>query len=104
MAWTDDRALPQDAAFELFGRDVTYTPSGGSATTIRGIFRDAETGVDDLGLTVSTNQPILDVRGSDIPSVQLSADTFIVDAVSYSVADVLRDGEGLTRLRLVRTN
>jgi hypothetical protein len=92
-----------EPALRVFGVDVAYTPIGGSAATVRGIFDNAHRevilpGAD--GLAISTTGPRLDVLLTSIPNGPSRGDTFAHEGVTYRVNDVQPDGQGGARLVL----
>jgi len=88
-----DRAIFLDA--DVFGEEITYTPTGGSASTIEGIF-DNETQLEDVGGEVEfvVGRPRIMVRESDTPNAKAG------DSVVYEVTYVLGDGLGMRQLFL----
>ena len=84
----------------VFGTNVTVP--GSPVTVVRGIFDDAHFEVDNGITIVSTSEPQLHVRTSDVtgsPSV-LQGATVIISGDSYTVTDIQPDGTGMTLLRL----
>lgn len=98
----DWRALKsQNLDFQLayFGIDVTYTPSGGAASTKRGHL--------DTGPNAQLREPgifgTLRVRLADFTSPPLRGDVVAIDGINYRVAKDpadTRDGAGGTYLYL----
>ena len=83
-----------------FGESVTYTPNGGSDTTITAIFDNQYTGLDAGGsVEVSMVQPRLTVRTSDVPNIDQD-DAFTVRGTSYDIAVIMPDGTGITEIAL----
>jgi len=93
-----DRAIFLDA--DVFGEEITYTPTGGSASTIEGIF-DNETQLEDVGGEVEfvVGRPRIMVRESDTPNAK-AGDSVVINSVSYEVTYVLGDGLGMRQLFL----
>lgn len=83
----------------LDGREVTYTPDGGSPRIISGMLQEFSelTGGETVDVVVTT--PILSVRSADIPEIQ-TGDQFTVDGQDYEVAVIRPDNEGITELML----
>lgn len=83
-----------------FGVTASYTPSGGSATSITGIF-DNEVDEFDAGGTASfaVEIPRFLCRTSDVSSAA-EGDAIVIDSVTYSILSVFPDGQGMTSLRL----
>lgn len=85
-----------------FGVEASYTPvSGGSTSTIKGIFDAAFTAVD-LGLDVPVTSvgPQIVVRSSDLAASGRQGDTFVISGSTYKAIDVQPDGTGMTTVRL----
>lgn len=83
-----------------FGESVTYTPSGGSASTITGIFDKEYQAVDTGGeVAFAVEQPRLAVRTSDVASAA-EGDSVVISGVNYIVRVVMNDGTGLTDFAL----
>jgi hypothetical protein len=89
-----------DAADALFGddniaQDVTYTPAGGSAVTIRAALirpdRDLDVGV--AGLQVPSWRA--DVRAADLPSGAARGDTLDIGAETFTVRKIAYDAPRL---------
>lgn len=85
---------------EDFGEQVTYTPDGGSATTIIGIFDDpqASRNASEM-LEVTIPSPRLVCRTADVPNAA-DGDELTARGVDYIVRVVLTDGTGVTTLIL----
>lgn len=83
----------------LDGREVTYTPDGGSPRIVSGMLQEfAElTGGETVDVVVA--KPVLSVRTLDIPEIQ-AGDIFTIDSQDYEVAVVSPDNEGITELMM----
>ena len=83
----------------LDGREVTYTPDGGSSRTVSGMLQEFTelTGGETVDVVVA--KPVLSVRTIDIPEIQ-AGDTFTVGGSDYEVAVVSPDNEGITELMM----
>tara|TARA_Y100000004_G_scaffold54231_1_gene60399 strand:- start:1842 stop:2150 length:309 start_codon:yes stop_codon:yes gene_type:complete len=82
-----------------FADSITIT-IGGSATTIKGIFDNEMTTIDvgdNAGLTA--NQPKITVKTSDVTNADFG-DPVVINSVSYTVNNVLKDGTGITEIFL----
>lgn len=83
-----------------FGTAATYTPDGGAASTVNGIFDDPQASrnaTDLLDITIPAPQFVC--RTSDVSSVA-EGDALVVNSVSYTIRVVLTDGTGVTTLLL----
>jgi len=94
----DDRAIFFDV--DDFGVAATYTPSGGSAVTVNGIF-DHEYFAADAGgsVAVAIEQPRFLCRTADVASAA-EDDALTVNATNYTIKVVEDDGTGITNLVL----
>jgi hypothetical protein len=87
----------------------SYTPaSGGAAVAIDGIFRlptEDVLALNDVA-GISTRKPMLDIRASQVPSgVTIEQfGTVTVRGVSYTIADIRPDGDGLISLTLTASS
>lgn len=95
---------------QAFGEAATFTPAGGSALAITGIFFNGYAQRVDLldsGVGVTTVKPVLAVRteqfGSRLPR-QGDAISIASNGSSYVIKDVQPDGVGELRLELQRTD
>ena len=83
-----------------FGQTATYTPSGGSASTINGIFDNGDGFVDFGGsVGVTSDNPQFACRTSDVSSAS-EGDALVTGSVNYTVREILDDGTGMTILML----
>lgn len=83
-----------------FASSASYTPVGGSASTISGIFDDEHQSIDAGGLvTVSSSSPVFQTLTSSVPSAA-EGDTLVVSSTTYKVRVVMPDGTGTTMLQL----
>ena len=93
-----DRAAFVDV--DDFGVAATYTPAGGTALVIHGIF-DAEynAALGDIQALVATDQPQFLCRTSDVAAAR-HGDALAIGGASYVVVEVRPDGTGMTVLVL----
>jgi len=83
-----------------FGVSVTYTPSGGTATTIEGLFDSDFQEVDAGGaVTFAISVPRLLTLTSNVSNAA-EGDSVTIASVDYVVLSVFDDGQGMTELRL----
>jgi hypothetical protein len=90
-----DEDLGEFLDTDEFATAATYTPAGGSAKTVNGIF-DARY-FEALG--IDGTQPAFTCVASDVPDAA-RGDALVIDSVDYKVSGVEPDGTGLTVLRL----
>ena len=83
----------------LDGREIVYTPDGGSPRTVSGMLQEFTelTGGETVDVVVA--KPVLSVRTIDIPEIQ-AGDIFTIDSQGYEVAVVSPDNEGITELMM----
>jgi hypothetical protein len=93
------------------GISATYTPSGGSASTIKVILDDEYLSMIGLSVDVEGSQPIAYCKTSDVSSaahgdtLAFAAQTTLSNtqfkaATTYNVVGVQPDGTGITALTL----
>ena len=83
-----------------FGTAATYTPSGGSSTTVNGIFDNEFFEADAGGMVaVAIQQPRFQCRTSDV-SAAAEGDAITINSVAYIIRVVQPDGTGVTTLVL----
>jgi len=100
MAFIEDMQERDLALLQtLDGREITYTPDGGSPRVISGMLQEFSelTGGETVDVVVA--KPVLSVRTIDIPEIQ-AGDSFTVGGNDYEVAVVSPDNEGITELIL----
>lgn len=90
---------------DFFGLDdfadaATYTPVGGSASTIQGIFDNpqASRNATDL-MDVTIPAPQFVCRTADVPNAA-DGDAIVIRSVAYTVRVSLNDGTGVSTLIL----
>lgn len=94
----DDRAIFFDV--DDFGTAATYTPSGGVAATVNGIFDNDFVEVDaGGGVGIALQQPRFLCRTADV-STAAEGDAIVISTVAYTVRIVQDDGTGITTLVL----
>ena len=84
-----------------FATASSYTPSGGSASTVNGIFDNEFFEVDPLsGVGVVSAQPRFICTTADLPSGAAAGDAITVDGTAYTVRVIQPEGTGVTTLVL----
>jgi len=84
-----------------FAVAATYTPQGGVAVVVNGIFDDQCAGVDvDAEVEVSSETPMFRCASADLPSNAQDGDRLVVNDMAYSVRPLQDDGRGTTVLML----
>ncbi|MEM9378419.1 MAG: hypothetical protein AAGB93_00620 [Planctomycetota bacterium] len=104
--WTElaDDAL--QASLDEYGVPASYRPAGGEAVALPsgGIFREVHRTVDPMtGMPVSTVFPVLGVRLSELPRQLgdvVEDDEVVVEGLTWSVVDIVKDGEVGARIEL----
>ena len=81
------------------GVAASFIPAGGSAKTVNGVFEDEYVDIDSGGVGIDGSGPKFICAAADVPGVK-QGDALIVNAVSYTVADVQPDGSGIVELIL----
>jgi 20S proteasome alpha/beta subunit len=91
MPFTEDFTVFTDPTGS--GTTVTYTPVGGVASSVNGIF-DAEY---EEALGMEGSAPVFACAAADVPNAR-HGDELRIDGVDYVVRGVRPDGTGWTRL------
>lgn len=83
-----------------FADTATYTPVGGSAVSVLGIFDEpqASRGATDL-MDITIPSPQFVCRTADVPSAA-DGDAIVIRTIAYTVRVVLTDGTGVSTLIL----
>ena len=84
---------------DTHGTSVTYTPAGGSESTINGILNNEFELVDVGDTGVESSMPVLTCRTSDVSSVA-QGDSFVIDSTTYQSVIIRPDGTGITEIVL----
>lgn len=83
-----------------FGSTATYTPAGGDAVTINGIFEKDYEEIDAGGtIGFAATSPTFQCNTTDVSSAA-EGDTLVVGSDSYIIRVVMEDGTGITMLQL----
>jgi len=97
MAFTED--LDSFLNTDDFAIAATYTPAGGTAKTVHGIFDNGFEGMGDGTVEVEATIPTFLVKAADVPSAA-QGDALKVVSTDFLVKSVQPDGTGLTLLIL----
>lgn len=81
---------------DAFGKDVTYSPSMGDETEIKGVFDNAYVEVEGIVLLRAT----LRINLSDLSSRPVKGDSLEVSDTIYDILESREDGYGGTTLIL----
>lgn len=84
---------------ETHGLTVSYTPSGGSATSIKAIVNDEYLGIEGDSVDIEGKQIFLVCRSGDVPNIAHN-DTFGFESKTFKVRNVRPDGTGFTEMLL----
>lgn len=87
-------------ALDDFAENATYTPVGGSASTVQGIFdapQASRNATDMMDITIPAPQFVC--RTADVPNAA-DGDAIVIRSVNYQVRVVLTDGTGVSTLLL----
>lgn len=94
----DDRSY--FVAVDDFGVAATYTPAGGSSSTVNGVFDNDFVEVDTGGsVTFAQQQATFMCRTADVSSAA-EGDAITISGENYIVRIVQPDGTGMTNLIL----
>ena len=89
-----------DIFFTDFAADAIYTPSGGTAKTIKVVFESEYLSVQVVGdVGVESASPAAYCKSADIIGVQ-HGDTLVIEGTTYYVTEIHPDGTGMTLLIL----
>lgn len=101
MSWLETCGLVLGNCLTTFGEDVVYTPQGQPAVNMTGIFDELYEGVDpNTNAIITSRQPILGIRDSDLGLTPRQDDQVLVRGILYRVKEVETDGQGGSRLYL----
>ena len=93
------------------GIQITYTPTGGSSSSINVILNQESVDIDTAGLPVQGYQPVAQAKTTDIPNIAFG-DTIVAPAIknldgtqikpstNYKVINYEHDNLGMTSLLL----
>lgn len=83
----------------LDGREIIYSPQGGSPRTIAGMLQEYTEMTGGETVDVVVTNPMLSVRTNDIAEIAVG-DGFTIESRDYEVAVISPDHEGITELTL----
>ena len=103
MGWAANLALVDDAVRATLGPvDVTYTPDGGSATAVEGMFDAAHVlvldGIESVGPVLFLDPENVTALGVDVLD---DKPAIVIDSANYTVRQRQTDGQGGVRLLLL---
>ena len=99
MAIENDADLAEFYSTDISGIAGTYTPAGGSASTVNGIFNNVYFEIPGGETSIEGKNATFNCRTSDISSVA-HGDTLAVSGTTYTVRGIQPDGTGATTLVL----
>ena len=83
----------------LDGRDVIYTPDGGSPRVISGMLQDFSKMASGETIDVVSSVPTLSVRIMDVPEIKIG-DLMNIESQDYKVRIIRPDNEGMVEIEL----
>ena len=89
--------------FTDWSREATYTPSGGTAKTIKVIFDCSYLAVDpDTQTKIMSTEPMLLAQAADLPDAEniTQDDRFVIDGKNFRPVEPRPDGQGLIEIIL----
>jgi hypothetical protein len=84
-----------------FGESVSYTPQGGAAASITGIWDDAAEEWNPYDQHIDVTNPQLTTSTAAVPNAK-AGDTINRNLIAYTVKSAKPDGTGVTILELVK--
>lgn len=103
MGWRGETSRVMEEAKKAFGETIVYHPLGLSPFSVQAIVDEEFEQIDpNTGAIVSSQQPMIGVKDSDLPKKPELGDTCIVRGVNYRVIEKQQDGQAGTRLILNR--
>ena len=97
MSFRDKTSKLLDSALSVFGEEnkILFRPKSGGTFTIRGIFDETWEEVDpETLLVISSTQPNVGIKTSELGFTPMSGDEVDIIGVSYRITDVQEDGQG----------
>ena len=88
--------------FRRFNDVGSWTPAGGQATSVQGLFTDSFNGVNLSTGRIDATDPTFSCMADDVPNIA-QGDAFVFAAVNYTVANPEPDSAtGTVKLQLRR--
>lgn len=100
MAISYDRL--NNSTINYFGIDATYTPQGGGASTLRGIF-DYTYFLTEGEIGIQARQALFIIEAIDAPSIA-TGDALLINGKNFTIRQVRPDGTGVIELDLEEIN
>lgn len=89
------------AIISVLGEDITYTPNGGGATSIKAYWQSPNESPDTGEMEFELQGPRVHCLNSDVPNPS-HLDQFTYSGVTYQVREIIKDEGALTELMLER--
>lgn len=101
MSFADLTQSMSSIVFGALGEPVTVMREDMPSLTVTGLFKAEHEAVDvRSGVSVSSVQPVLELRACDVPGGVDEGDAVQVQGCRYQVTDVRPDGHGTLKLLL----
>jgi hypothetical protein len=84
---------------DTHGINCVYTPSGGSATTIVGIFNNEYYAMPGGEVDIESSQPVFYTKSSNLSNAT-HGETMVINSITYKIINVRPDETGLTEVAL----
>lgn len=99
MTFTPETDADRLSMLTALGEQVTYTPSGGVAKSVYGIFTAPYQAVNPATAQVESTDPQCVCRTSDLTGT-VRGGTIVRGGTTYNILSAQPDGEGMTNLVL----
>lgn len=101
MGWRDMTDSILKRCVSTFRTEATYTPAGGSALAISGVYDRPYQALDpESGAQVMSTRPTLGIRLADLPQAPGEGDRLTIGDEAFRVVLSEPDGQGGARLTL----
>ena len=84
---------------DTHGIACVYTPQGGSASTITGIFNNEYYAMGGGEVDVESSQPVFYTKSGNLTTAT-HGDTMVIDSVTYKIINIRPDETGMTEVAL----